>query len=428
MKKLKAFFNNGFLTIYKANISFVRESFKSVDSILYFVNLCLLTIFVFFSLLLGRKPFNYIANVVAVLLFFSTYLLAFIRKRIILNNFTLFWMFFLILSTIVNIVQKTNVTTHLANIVTLLTMYQMVIMSSKREKDFVIRVLYYAFFSLAICMCAKYGAEYLHTRDTSIFYDSFFGNIDGVSNYMGFGLVLSLFYLRKGDAISPFASLLFMLLIILLERRTAFLLAFIAVLIFLYSLIGKKHPIVLALVASALLLFTLLLLILIPSLEGIWTRLLNTISGLFGGDTDGSTAERVNMVIDGLFYSLIYLFRAVGNGGYVLYSGAFPHDAFGDLGYSYGGIVSLATNFAFIIGSISLIKHKNYYSNITLSCGLFVIIFLLVNTFLNGRIVCMCVGMIQALSTSERANNITFDSQLRFYQLKKVTRYYEIAI
>jgi len=358
-----------------------------------------LTSFVLFftsTLMFNREPFSDINVVIAIVFFISAFAFYISRNKTFFMPFIVFWFVFLFIVTILNIFNASHPFTVVANVMAIVSAFIFVYSTNNDERTVIIRMVYYLFAIYIIWFFARYAPEWFVTKKLPGL-DEYFGNLDGATNRITIGLLFACFYLYKKDYISILIILISVFLIFIGERRTAVLYLLIVLFCLLYMCF--EHKLLMFWISTlSLILLIILSIFLFPDLSGVAERFLHSISGLFGGETDGSTYNRINMVLSGNYYAFTNLFRALGYGtASDLFSTQISHDSMGDLAYPYGGFIAIIVNAVFFHKAFKMIQCNGEYKYFYLFAGFAWFITFFVGRVLQSRVYCIFIGMVYAL-------------------------------
>ncbi|MCI1245318.1 MAG: hypothetical protein LKG11_05190 [Bacilli bacterium] len=369
----------------------LRSSFASLKSLIrrkdyFFLVFGLLSfVWLFFLVVVSAKPFNYIANSVFVLLFVLSFVFAFLRKKIGFEPFVLFWFSFIIISFVINMINGYHGLTSYASCLVPLTMFVFVRSCDSEERNAFLRIIYLVFLIFLFWFFIRYFKGYvIEGLGIHALLDNYFGNLDGVSNYLAMSFLLSLFFILKKDYLAAPIAVLALLCTLWTQRRTAAVFLIIFLILFLYKLLAKHH-VVFYLSVIGVFVVILLALFFSDTLQSILSRLIDS--------DDGSANMRLLMIIKGFYFGLTDLFNSFGFNMQTSFVYVANHDFFGDVAFSYSGFVALAFTIISFAWGINGLRDKSEFNFLTNSLFFIILLLFFLGSILQNRIILMFIGL-----------------------------------
>ena len=374
---------------YKNDANAIRTSWLKKDwlfiSLLIFFSIYCLLVFCF-----SREPFNYIYNSLLIIIAALTFVFCISRGSLNIDSVSVFLIIFTAITTTINVFKGVFLLNPIVNPLVILVFYQFSSSCSKNERMLLIRSVYLSLIVLLVWATYRYLPVWLKSKNPYDF-DSYFENLDGLTNYFAILFAISLFYISKGQFQSTLISVFSLFFILISERRAALLLIAVSLLIFFYRIFGWKHKAAFAIFILSGIVIAGFLFMAIPQLSAIAERFLYAIESIFSYEGAYSGEERLNIIIRGLVYTFSSFSGALGADQIVyFYGGQPPHDILGDFAFNYGGFLSIIFTFCFALGALKLIKSSNQISK-TIGWFFFVIFFLA--TLLSNRNYCLIMGL-----------------------------------
>lgn len=317
---------------------FVRKEVLAIGAIV-----CLFAFLILF-LAFDRRPYNIIYNTALVLGAAILLVRSILRSNYRFDGIVVVFLWYGIWSTIASLLAGKATYVYLLHIFAFISVYWNVAELEREKRYLCYRLIGLAFNLFTLIVLAFYF-PYLLSKlgiGSATFVDKF-GNSDRVSSSLATALLLNLYFLRKKDFVSGLFIIVQVALVLMFERRLAFLNVGIGLVIFLYSLFpkGKKAFFFISLGAVTAIGIAVLQ---AEPFSGIRDRLWSAIVAIITKNhlADDSTWSRIELLVQSYRVGFATPFFGYGYEGIVQYSFSPAHDSFGSVALAAGWVLSLS--------------------------------------------------------------------------------------
>ena len=383
--------------IIKKNYAADKIGFLSLSLAYFFITLSIISI----PLFTYRDNLTFITNTLCIGASAAIVLYLFFRGKFYINFYLLFTGLFLIYAVIITLF--TTRTVGFEKILSLFTLYGYVFCLiefwfNRKSEKFFITTFCFGIFLFSCLFIYTYRENIIAMNFNERFgYD--FGNVNTICSIFAFGIMFMLYIVLKNKRwafllLIPIAIMAFCALIT--GSRWGLVSLIIGVLILVYQMVGKRYKIEFF-AGFALLIAVLVGILQIPAFEE-YRKHFIILFDFFAGKSKqlGSTAVRTSMFLDGLKLWFKNIFFGYGANGF------FANTSYGM--YSHSSIIELLTNFGligFILFYLPIIKvllnakHQKRTDIFLLSKS--ILLFFLVYSFFamshSSKVVILCLSI-----------------------------------
>ena len=375
----------------RCDLNTIYLDFKKKD-IWFF--LCLTSFFSFSLIYLNFLALVDIGNLCFIAFCLIVMFTCFVKKRFPLNWGTFGLILYVCLVFFINLVKGVFSLSPLVPPIAMLFTYIFVSIFDGGERGLIVRAFYISLLILLIYSSVKYLPDYLESRHFLSIYDNYFGNLDGLTDYIAILFGLSLYFLLKKEYFQIPVSCWCLVFIGISERRTALLLCILSFLAFTYCLIPKNRKYLFLILCPLVLLFSAVTVFFVPVFDGVKERLLEALFNFFSYSAAYSGDARGNIVLRGFYYCFTNFFGGYGYDQYFIVYGNEPaHDLLGDLSLNYGGFFAITTTLFFSAVALNMLFKTKDDPFLPKFMALYYFCFIVLGTFVYDRSLCIAAGV-----------------------------------
>lgn len=377
-------------TQIKFDLATVVSNFKKKD-ICFFA--CLLLFFAFSLIYLNFLALVDIGNLCFIAFCPLVLVACLVKRRFPFNCGTFGLTLYVCLVFLINLVKGVFSLSPLVPPIAMLFTYIFVSIFGSGERRVIIRAFYICLLILLIYASVKYLPGYFRGDNFVSSYDNYFGNLDGLTDYIAILFGLSLYFVLKKEFFQIPIACWCLVFIGISERRTALLLCMLSFLTFTYCLIPKNRKYLFLVLCPLVLLLCIFAIFFVPIFEGVKERLFDAFSDFFSYSAAYSGDSRGNIVLRGFYYCFTNFFGGYGYDQYFIVYGNEPaHDLLGDLSLNYGGFFAIASSLFFSAVALNMLFKKREDSFLPKFMALYYFCFIVLGTFVYDRSFCIAAG------------------------------------
>ena len=380
----------------------ITQKFRTRDFCFF---LCLASFFLFSFIYVNFLALVDVGNVCFLLFCASVLITCLFRHRFPINIGSIGLALFICLVLFINLAKGVFSLSPLVPPLAMLFVYIFLSILDVCEKRAVVRAFYVCLLFLLLFASAKYLPGFFKTGIFIRSYDGFFGNLDGLTDYFAILFGLTLYYLLKKEVVQIPICIWCLLFIGISERRTALILCFVSVLVFVYCLIPRNRKILFMIICPLFVLMGFLAILFVPVFGGVRERLFKAVSGFFSYSAAYAGDPRGNIILRGLYYCFSNFFGGYGYDQIVIrYGNEAAHDLLGDLSLNYSGFFAIIYILFFSAAALKMLRKPGDDSFIPKFLALYYFLFIVLGTFVYNRPMCIAAGIAAGFLNTYQTN------------------------